>query len=79
MNVSPNKIEVRESDLLAAVELIPGKVVIFSIDADQKGPDSLGDVGFSMSYEAALGLAASILTQLIGTDHLKANAPELAQ
>lgn len=79
MNVSPNSIEVRESDLLAAVELMPGKVVIFSIDGDQKGPDSLGDVGFAMSYESALGLAASILTQIMGTEHFKTKAPELAE
>ena len=79
MNVSPNSIEVRESDLIAAVELMPGKVVIFSIDGEEKGPDSLGDVGFAMSYEAALALAASILSQIMGAGHIKVKALELAE
>ncbi|BDT79232.1 hypothetical protein [Polynucleobacter yangtzensis] len=79
MNVSPNSIEVRESGLIAAVELMPGKVVIFSIDGDKKGSDSLGDVGFAMSYEQALGLAASIITQLMGSDRYKVKVPQLAE
>jgi len=66
-----NTVEISATEFIVTSDLIPDKLVIFPVDTND-GEKTLIDVGYMLSYQSSIELAAKILTEVLGTENPEA-------